>query len=88
MAAPPPRRLFLRGVLMYLMPFSSNISSILAWCFLFDKLSQISDMKLISVFLSSISATNDEIFGKRDRALYIVALGSVLAKAIFSLLLI
>ena len=31
---------------------------------------------------------DDEIFGKRDRALYIVALGSVLAKAFFSLLLI
>ena len=68
----PPPRLFLRGLLMYFMPFSSRSSSIFLRCFLFSFCSHISVTKHISVSLSSMSVASEAIFGNRDRALYTV----------------
>ena len=72
--APPPR-LFLRGLLIYFMPFSSRSSSIFLRCFLLSFCSHISVTKHMSVSLSYMSVASEAIFGNRERALYTERVG-------------
>ena len=83
--ASPPPVLFLLGVLIYLIPCNSSISSIFCLCFFFVSFSQISEIQQISVALSFISLTKKFIFGNKERALNVDIEGKNQGFAFFTL---
>ena len=64
-AAPPPLLVPVWGLLMYFIPFISNILSIFVWCFRFSFLCQTSVRKIKSLSLSITSCEKFKYFGKK-----------------------